>query len=122
MHHRIARSNGGKRVPYSASEVRMWVLLQRLYRQVRLALRALYIKQPQQNGTGGDGWWHYERQGEQEAPAHAADLPGPHGGKRLHILAKSPKDASGEGPAQGQFRVLQHLRVVSNVCSASIEA
>jgi hypothetical protein len=70
--------------------------VQRLYLEVRHAVRHLYV---QQMGVGGatDAWFVASRGGLDRTPASAADLPGPCGGQKLHV---QPKDGGDDEPLQ----------------------
>lgn len=59
---------------------------QRLYVEIRRALRAFYVK-PLPGGIGGSGdtWTLWELGGRTKVPADANALPGPFGGHRLLI-------------------------------------
>ena len=77
--------------------------LQRLYREVKRAMRSIYIKQTPPSGhgisllpelasasaNGGGDWVLYEGCTLQRTPALEAELPGPHGGKLLQVLQGS---------------------------------
>ncbi len=75
---------------------------QRLYAEVRRALRAFYVK-PRGGGGGGAGasagasvgagWARWEAGGRRKLPADAEALPGPLGGQRLLVQPAGKADA-----------------------------
>jgi hypothetical protein len=71
---------------------------QRLYLEVRHAVRELYVRAAGENGqSGAHAWYCASAGGLTRTPADAADLPGPCGGHSLHV---QPKQAEEDGPAQ----------------------
>jgi len=70
------------------------VCRQRLYAEVRRALRAFYVK-PRGGGgaSAGAGWARWEAGGRRKLPADAEALPGPLGGQRLLVQPAGKADA-----------------------------
>jgi hypothetical protein len=71
-----------------------YVRRQRLYREVKHAVRSLYVRR---RGGGGHAWFRRDCCQLVETPAHEADLPGPHGGRRL-LIAPMGHAERGERP------------------------
>ncbi len=74
---------------------------QRLYAEVRRALRAFYVKPHGGGGasagaaaaSAGAGWARWEAGGRRKLPADAEALPGPLGGQRLLVQPAGKADA-----------------------------
>ncbi|BDA42740.1 Vacuolar protein sorting-associated protein 41 homolog [Coccomyxa sp. Obi] len=71
-------------------------LAQRLYLEVRHAVRQLHVREA---GSGGspDAWYMAEGGGLKRKPVDASSLPGPWGGHKLHV---QPRQAAGQDSQQ----------------------
>ncbi len=70
--------------------------VQRLYLEVRHAVRQLHVREA---GSGGsaDAWYMAEGGGLKRKPVAASSLPGPWGGHKLHV---QPRQAAGQESQQ----------------------
>ncbi len=70
--------------------------VQRLYLEVRHAVRQLHVREA---GSGGspDAWYMAEGGGLKRKPVDASSLPGPWGGHKLHV---QPRQAAGQDSEQ----------------------
>ena len=64
---------------------------QKLYMEVRRAVRQLYVKSSAPGSSGGE-WCHALDGGARREPASQGSLPGPCGGQSLHLHPKQAED------------------------------
>ena len=75
---------------------------QRLYLEVRHAVRQLYVKQGGNGATSaGDAWFAAGGGGLIRTPADAGDLPGPCGGHSLHVQRRGGGGAAAAATGGG---------------------
>ena len=74
-------------------------LVQRLYLEVRHAVRQLCVREGD-GGAGAGAWYAVERGGLKRKPVDASSLPGPWGGQKLHVQTRQ---ANGEGEGSDQL-------------------
>lgn len=65
-----------------------WGRAQRLYLEVRHAVRQLYVQQTG-SASAADAWFQVSSGGLKRAAADPSDLPGPCGGYKLHVQARA---------------------------------
>ena len=71
--------------------------LQRLYLEVRHAVRQLCVREEGGGARGAGAWFAVEGGGLKRKPVDASSLPGPWGGQKLHV---QPRQANGGEDAQ----------------------